>query len=251
MNTQDTRFETILESCLTDLQAGRASMQDCLRRHADYAAQLEPLLRVAARMQAAPQPVLSEAARQRIETRVQEHVRQLPPRRVAMPASLPVRLSGALRLAWTVGLTVVIMSVLTGGVIRAADSLPGEPLYSFKSAAEQVEAWFTPADAMAELHLKFAERRLDEVMAQGHLGMVDDLAIIRMESEMRQAMELLPATPSTKQAQLVSRILALTRRQQIILASIKNYTPVMSQAGLDWGIEMALQRSRMLQERYP
>lgn len=248
---KDTRFETILEECLTDLQAGRAGVQDCLTRYVEHAARLEPLLHVAARMQSAPRPVLSEAARQRIEARVQEHARRLPPRRVAWPASLPTRLGGALRWALTVGLTVVIMSVLTGGVMGAADSLPGEPLYSFKSVAEQVEAWFTPADAMAELHLKFAERRLTEVMGQGHLGIVDDLAIIRMESEMRQAIELLPAMPPDQQAQLVQRILALSRRQQIILASIKNYTPVMSQAGLEWGIDAAVRRSRMLQERYP
>lgn len=246
MSKQDASFETILDACLADTRAGRATLNDCLARHADYAAQLEPLLRVAASLQAAPGAALDDATRQRIEARLHDHVSRLPARR---PAKTPLRLSlaGLLRQAATVALTVLVLSVVTGGALRASDSLPGEPLYSLKTLNETVEAWITPPHGLAEMHLRFARRRLDEVMHLGHMGIVDDLAIIQLESEIRQAMELLPGLPDDKRKAVTQDILTLTNRQRVVLAALRNYTPPVSQAGLEWGIDTATRRATQLE----
>jgi hypothetical protein len=245
MSGQEARFEAILDDCLSDLQSGRASVDSCLARHADLAPQLAPLLAVATRLQQEPQPVLPDAARQRIETQVMDRLRQSPPRQ---PAHVrPASFSGLLRWAATVALTVLVLSIFTGGTIGAADSLPGEPFYSFKTAGEQVEAWLTSPQDQANLHLKFAVRRLDEVIAMGHRGVVDDLAIIQMESETRQAMEQLTTLPGDQQSQLAQELLALTERQRVMLDSLKAYTAPWSQAGLEWGIDNAIRRAAVLE----
>ncbi len=246
MSHQAAHIDAILDSCLADLKAGRATVEDCLARHAEHAAQLEPLLRVAGQLQAQPQSALSEAARQRIEARVQDHVSQLPRQR---PAARPARapLAGVLRWAFTVALTVMVMSIATGGAIRASGSMPGEPLYSLKTFSEQVEAWFTPPQQLPEMHLKFAANRLDEVMAQGHIGIVDDLAIIRMETEMRYAMEVLVTLPAEQQEPVIQDMLRLTNRQSVVLSSLLNYTSPLSQAGLEWGIDTAHRRTAQLE----
>ncbi len=243
MSHQATSWETTLEACLTDLQAGRATLDECLAKYPNHAAELEPLLRVAARLQQAPSPTLRPEARLHIKARLQDRARQLPSRpqhRQSAPAL------NVLRWAFTVGLTVLILSVVTSGAIRASGSLPGEPLYSVKTINEQFESWFTSAPQRPEMHLKFAQRRLDEIMAMGHLGIVDDLAIIKMESEMRQAIELLPTLPNSHKQQVIQKLLEQSQRQQIVLSSILNYTSPLSQAGLDWGIDTAKRRAEML-----
>jgi len=249
MISQDTNFENVLDNCLADLRSGQATVDECLKKHAGHAAQLEPLLRVAARLQQTPTPALPDAARLRIETQLQDHIRQLPPRRaVAKPKTARVPFYNLLRWASTVTLTVLLLTVMTGGIIRASGSLPGEPLYSIKTINEQIEAWLTPPEKLAEMHLKFADRRLNEVTALGHLGIVDDLAIIQMESEVRQAMELLPTLPNDKRIRVTQDILEFTERQHYMLATLTHYTSPLSQVGLEWGIDTAARRTIMLKE---
>ncbi len=245
MSDQDALLENILDTCLVELRAGRWTVEACLARYPQHAARLAPLLRVAAGLQTQPPPALSEAARQRIEARVQAQLRRWPARR---PSAAHAGWPALLRWASTVVLTVLVLSFLTGGAIRASGSLPGEPLYSLKSFHEQVEAWLTPPQGLAEMHVRFAGRRLEEVMALGHMGIADDLAIIKMESELRQAMELLPGLPDDKRREVMQEILALTQRQRIVLSSIMYYVPPMSQAGLEWGLDTATRRAARLEE---
>jgi hypothetical protein len=249
MNTQQTHIDTLLDACLLDLRSGRASVEDCLARHPDQAGQLEPSLRAAAALYEQPAASIPADARARVETRLLNHLRQLPPPRPA-PARSPVwRVPklGLLRWASTLGLTILLLSLATTGTLHASGSLPGQAIYPLKIFGEQVESWLTPPDKQAELHLKFAESRLEEVMALGHLGVVDDLAIIQMESEIRQAMELLPTLSGEQRAQVTRSALELTQRQRVVLAALTHYTPPLSQAGLEWGIDTASRRQAMLE----
>ncbi|MBN1886657.1 MAG: hypothetical protein JW850_01650 [Thermoflexales bacterium] len=249
MNTQQTQIDTLLDACLLDLRSGRASVEDCLARHPAQAEQLEALLRTATALYEQPAPTMPGDARSRVETRLLNHLRQLPAPRPA-PVRGPVwrapQLS-LLRLASTLGLTILLLSLVTTGTIHASGSLPGQALYPLKAFGEQLESWLTPSDKQAELHLKFATSRLEEVMALGHLGVIDDLAIIQMESEMRQAMELLPTLSGEQRSEVTRATLELTQRQRVVLSSLIHYTPPLSQAGLEWGIDTATRREAMLE----
>ena len=37
-------FEQVLEQCLDDLEGGASTVDECLRRHSEHAAQLQPVL---------------------------------------------------------------------------------------------------------------------------------------------------------------------------------------------------------------
>ena len=63
------RFEDALQDCLEALATGRATVEECLARYRDLAADLEPLLRMGQRLQEVydvePSPLYAQAARQR------------------------------------------------------------------------------------------------------------------------------------------------------------------------------------------
>lgn len=69
-NQADKKLDEILERCLSEIKAGRATREECLLRYKDQAHELEPLLRVADSLHKIPQPRPSEkrvlASRQRI-----------------------------------------------------------------------------------------------------------------------------------------------------------------------------------------
>ncbi len=69
-NHTDDKLGEILEACLSDIKAGRATREECLSRYKDHARELEPLLRVATSLSTHPKPRPSEkrvfTSRQRI-----------------------------------------------------------------------------------------------------------------------------------------------------------------------------------------
>ncbi|OGO43965.1 MAG: hypothetical protein A2137_05610 [Chloroflexi bacterium RBG_16_58_8] len=61
----------------------------------------------------------------------------------------------------------------SGTVAAASNSFPDEPLYSVKLATESVQLAMTPsARAKAELYVKFADRRVDEIIEMADQGKV-------------------------------------------------------------------------------
>ena len=70
-----TSLEDALAACLDDLARG-ASPAQCLARFPEHAAELAPLLRIAARAQAQPLPVLSQSGRVRGRERMQAALAQ-------------------------------------------------------------------------------------------------------------------------------------------------------------------------------
>ena len=72
------------------------------------------------------------------------------------------------RLAWIMPVAVFAALLISGtGLVAASNnSLPGNPLYSVKLAAENLQLAFTPSNVgKAELYAKFNDRRVDELVA--------------------------------------------------------------------------------------
>ena len=69
------------------------------------------------------------------------------------------------RVAVSVVAIVIILSVITGGTAYASqESLPGDWLYPVKTATEDARIFLARgAAAKAELNLKFAQKRLEEM----------------------------------------------------------------------------------------
>jgi len=159
-------FDQILDECLTRLIRG-GTVEDCLARYPERREELEPHLRLAARLARSygftPSPAAKARGRQRVlaELTALESSRTAPRVRLRLPViNLVPR--------WATAAVALVLALVTlgGGAATVAASggtLPGDALYPVKRATEQARlavAFSQPAKA--DLHLQYAERRAEE-----------------------------------------------------------------------------------------
>ena len=124
------RFDEILQQCLDDLAGGASTLDECLARHPEHAAQLEPLLRTVSRFhqgrEVRPSPAFKARARAKLTLHMQAH-----PRKVKYSIFSFRKLAAAL--------AALLMTFLVTGTVYAQGALPGDALYSWKLVSE--DAW--------------------------------------------------------------------------------------------------------------
>jgi hypothetical protein len=74
--------------------------------------------------------------------------------------------------AWaSIILVIIVLAAGSGTVYAANGSLPGEPLYSVKTATESVRLAFAfSEEAKADLYVSLADRRVDEIIQMAEKG---------------------------------------------------------------------------------
>jgi len=135
----------ILETCLEQITAGRATVQECLDQYPDLVGELEPLLRAAERAQTIDRPSLAPEARARIEARflaAAESIPSVQPVRSSHPTIALTWRRVAIRLAL---LCACICFLGIGLLTAASGALPDSPLYPVKRTMEEVWLWLSPA----------------------------------------------------------------------------------------------------------
>lgn len=160
-------FENILDECLQRLVQGE-SIEACIAPYPEHASELEPLLRTALEtLRAAdikPRPEFRQQAGYEFQKAISE-----------MPVKESRGFLGVFK-PWlvTVIVIVVVLAAGSGTVAAAASSLPDSPLYSVKLATESVRLALTPsALGKAELHAKFADERVEEILLMADKGKSD------------------------------------------------------------------------------
>jgi hypothetical protein len=149
------------------------------------------------------QRFLAEAARLRAER---------APRRL-----LPVR---AMRLATALALAAILFGAALGAERATAASLPGQPLYSVKLAAESTRLALTGRPASrAALALALAEERLDEIVALlEQRKPIETEAWNRAERQLESALETAVGLEDPAAAPALGRLAeALRQREQAML----------------------------------
>jgi hypothetical protein len=152
----------ILDEAL-DRMAGGASVKDCIEAYPQHAPDLAPLLRTGAalRVQAAtPLPAELEAwlpSGARDFAAITERMApRYARRRPAVLQNAPLQ-----RAALTAALVLAMLGVADRA---SAASIPGEPLYVWKRAKEDITLSLTSdPNALISLHASYAERRLAEL----------------------------------------------------------------------------------------
>lgn len=156
---RDKEFNNILDDCIERLLVKGETLQQCLERYPEHAAELEPLLQMAlaANQAVSVQPDPDFRARARYEFNVL--LQQAKSKR-----RIPVL---SWRPRWAVATVALLVVVLLtgGGTALAADQImPGNPLYPVKLVTEQVGLTFTTSDiGKAELYATLADRRVAEI----------------------------------------------------------------------------------------
>ncbi len=166
-------FDDVLAQCLADIEAGKATAEECIGRYPAHADELRQLLRTASAIRNAQPVELSLAFQAAAPVRLanmiaarQQAVRATPP----LPAAARQRRWSTVLIRATV--VAVFSSLLLGGVVFAArDSLPDSPLYPVKRTVEQVQVAVTPNDTRkARVFVQLMDQRALEAAAMVRRG---------------------------------------------------------------------------------
>lgn len=234
-------LRTILDECLQDMSTRGETVERCLLRYPQHAGQLAPLIQVADRIRKTRHPALSVSATKAIERRLLKRATELRQSR-AKPSfwSLPFSLRPLVTVAATLIVVLALVLIGGGGIVYAStDSLPGSPLYGVKRTTEQVQLFLAPAGAKrTELHIKFAQRRLEEVQALVEIkGQVDEEALAAIAEETGLALEEAEKASVQDKAALLDKLVSLTERQQAVLKRVQAEAPEAAQKGLNRALE--------------
>ncbi len=179
---KNSEFENILEECLERLVKGE-TLEQCLQRYPEQAAQLEPLLQTAqaVRRASAILPRSEFKARARYEFRSALQA-------IATRRRLPLF---GLRPRWAMALMIIAILLVAGGGTAAAasNSMPDSPLYPVKLATEQVRLTLTPSDmGKARLCAMLADRRVAEIICMANKGDARRVELITQRLDKRLTM---------------------------------------------------------------
>lgn len=249
------QFVDILDQCLQELNTGGADLEAVLRRHADCASQLRPLLEAALLVRETPHPQLSAqanaAGRRRLTLAVGKKKQEraaLEPARRRRPLlrwpSLPWGRMQRLSLRAVSAALVLVIALCTVGVVTAAaDSLPGSLFYSVKLVTERVQLVVTRGPASrAKLHITFAERRRWEIQTLVESGKLVDAEVVEeMWEETESAWQTVRQTPAGEARNLVPYLLDLTQRQQATLVEVRDKVPPEAQPIVDRTIQSSME----------
>ena len=147
-------FEAILETCIDAIAEGEASLEECLARYPQFAAEMEPILWTASQLSNAKDVQPSPFLRGRIRAELNYAIKNNPPRKGGFPIYF-----------WKMALNVALLvfALLTTNTVFAQGALPGDSLYNWKLSSERV--WrMVSADPLG-IDLQLANRRIDEYVA--------------------------------------------------------------------------------------
>ena len=150
------QFNNILNDCLERLITGQETLEQCLQRYPEYSTELEPLLRTAALMNKAVDVKPSADFRTRARYQMQLKIAE---------SKAPQRITRVVP-RWAIAVcTVMLVFVLGGGTVLASEgSMPGNPLYGVKLAAENVQLKLARSqEKKAELYVAMADERVTEM----------------------------------------------------------------------------------------
>jgi hypothetical protein len=152
MNMND--YEAILETCIEEIAEGESSLEECLARYPQYAAQMEPILLTATRLKSMREVKPSPFLRGRIRAELNYAIKSNPPSKMKMPLYF-----------WRMALNVALLvfALIMTNTVFAQGALPGDSLYNWKLTSERV--WrMVSADPLGT-DLQLSNRRISEYVA--------------------------------------------------------------------------------------
>lgn len=189
-----TEFERALEECLRDMEGGASSVDQCLARHPNHAAQLKPILLAAAHLEQGRDIQPSPAFKARARAKLTQHIQAHPRGRARFGFAF-------MRLATS--LTVIMLALLTAGTVYAQSALPGDLFYEWKLASEL--AWRAVSPNPVATDIAIANRRIDEMnavaddpirKAQALEGYLEAVNRLRSELDAETLEQILPEIDS-------------------------------------------------------
>jgi hypothetical protein len=175
-------FDNILNDCLERLLVKGESLEECLERYPEQAAELKSLLEtaLAAKEAAAikPRPDFRAQASYQFRSALKERAAKGRPSWGWFPR-------------WATAVAVVLVLVLAGGstVFAAGSSMPDSPLYPVKLATEQVQFSLTFSRmGKTRLCAELADKRVAEIAYMADKGDAGQVELITQRLDDRLAL---------------------------------------------------------------
>jgi len=145
-------LETILDACLNQIEDGESSIDECLARYPEHAAELKPLLTAATRLARGREVMPDPAYKTRARTQLNVYMQQHPQRKRVSPAFW----------RFAVGIVTVLLLFVASGTAFAQRALPGDALYNWKLTSEHV--WRLTSSDQLSVDITLSNRRVNELV---------------------------------------------------------------------------------------
>ncbi|MEW6406366.1 MAG: hypothetical protein AB1649_31670 [Chloroflexota bacterium] len=205
-------LETILEECLDQMMNGASTLDECLVRHPEHAAQLLPLLLAARRAQHGRAVTPSPAFKARTRTAVMQQARSHP-----RPNQRKILLRAALSVAFILAAFLAVSAL-------AQAALPGDALYHWKLTSET--AWRSIAPDTLGVDLALADRRVEEIVAVTG----DEVRVIEALEEYKVLLARFQSDAVTAHQERIAPVLASHRttlaQAGLLIPELDNYVVI-------------------------
>jgi hypothetical protein len=190
MSEYTPEFEAILDECLRDVLRGARTIEQCLERYPEYAADLKPALQIGLLTSRLKSPEMPSISVDRLENRLRERMTSN-----AKPKIVRLRFAPFAKLAAMIAIVFfVALGSGAGAVAASSNAVPGDWLYGLKRLWEAIVLALTPLTGQVDdLWLHMADRRLDEVEELSQRGQLTDSALLELYMAMAQAITLADA----------------------------------------------------------
>ncbi len=243
----NSKLDWVIDECLSRVQTGDETVQDCVQEYPELKDVLEPLLALAIQVNGTLAPEEPSAqfvhnAKLRVLNQVKASVTstssvKVQPKRVW-------RIDFRSRRWSTIIAGVVIAALLFGSGIgmkqASASALPGDSLYPIKRAGEEIQLAlsFTP-DGDIALLFEFADSRLEEAQTLSEEGRFDDLgkALEGFEEAMSTLEEVAQKGEVGDDKLDLAEIKAKHEKHIQVLERVREQVPEHARAGIDHAIE--------------
>lgn len=199
-------LETILDTCLYQIEEGESSIDECLARYPEHAAQLQPLLLAATKLARGREIMPDPSYRMRARSQLNVYMQQNPQRKRVSP------------IIWrfSIAFATVMMLFLASGTAFAQQALPGDALYNWKLTSEHI--WrYTESDQLG-YDITLSDRRMHELLVVS-----GDVA--RRDAAIQNYEKLLIKFRNAENAKDRARILPVLRAQHQALLEAGVITP--------------------------
>jgi hypothetical protein len=222
--------EEILANCIEEIRSGKSTIEDCMKRYPHLGNELRSLLEIATCLkpdEVTPSSQFKERAKMHLFDEITPS-----PAKISQPLLRWYQLTSSRVLASVV--IGVLILVLAGGstVYAAQSSLPGDTLYPVKTGVENLQLAITTSPAVkANLYLKFAQQRIDEVQQEVKLNRnVNAQTLAKVQQQFDDTLKELSNSDNTKASNnTLSRLSVVTLNQQVELEQTLASAPQSSQ----------------------
>ena len=167
---REKEFDNILNECLESIVSNRATVEQCLQRYPEQAAELEPLLQTVSLANEATDVTPRNDFKIKARYEFQQALRER--------AEAKERRLFGWRPQWA-GVLISVLALLvasSGTVAAASGSMPDEPLYPVKRVTEAVRVALTPSElGKAELYANLIDKRIVEIAKMAEKGKGEEL----------------------------------------------------------------------------